>query len=312
VVNIQYQTAAYGMRPTINLLPLTWRRRSAPAVVTTFHDLRHPYLFPKAGRLRDWANALLVRGSDGLVFTNTEDRARARRLPGRRDIPEAMIPIGSNIDRAPPPDYERARQRAALGAGPEDLLLAYFGLLNPSKGLEDLLLALAALRDAGLAARLIVVGGGAGSSDPANCAEARAFAERLRALDLEGAVLETGFLPPSLVSARLLAADLAVLPYRDGLSLRRGSLMAMLAHGLPLVSTRPIGESPLRDGEEVLLVPPADPPALAAAVRRLAADPTLRAQLGTAAGRRSREFAWDRIAAECLALYAKAIAGRKA
>src|SRR5712691_5564112 len=26
VVNIQYQTAAYGMRPTINLLPLTLRR----------------------------------------------------------------------------------------------------------------------------------------------------------------------------------------------------------------------------------------------------------------------------------------------
>ena len=51
VVNIQYQAAAYNMRsPAINLLP--WRLKGVAKTVVTFHDLRVPYLFPKACRLR--------------------------------------------------------------------------------------------------------------------------------------------------------------------------------------------------------------------------------------------------------------------
>src|SRR5687768_10025944 len=72
IVNIQYQTAAYAMSPYIHALPDLFR--SVP-VVTTFHDLRHPYLFPKAGKLRDWAVMHLARTSDGCIVTNHEDAA---------------------------------------------------------------------------------------------------------------------------------------------------------------------------------------------------------------------------------------------
>jgi hypothetical protein len=41
------------------------------------------------------------------------------------------------------------------------------------------------------------------------------------------------------VSTFLHAADLMVMPYRDGVSLRRGTLMAVLAHGRPLLTTTP-------------------------------------------------------------------------
>ncbi len=66
------------------------------------------------------------------------------------------------------------------------------------------------------------------------------------------------------VSANLLAADCAVLPYREGASLRHGSLMAALAHGLPIVSTTLTGcpaeamkQFPmLEHGENALLTPP--------------------------------------------------------
>jgi glycosyltransferase involved in cell wall biosynthesis len=51
IVHIQYQTAAYAMHPAICMLPI-WLRHRGHRVVTTFHDLRDPYLFPKAGRLR--------------------------------------------------------------------------------------------------------------------------------------------------------------------------------------------------------------------------------------------------------------------
>ena len=64
VVHIQYQSAAYGCIGAVNFLP--WRLRLArpgPAL-TTFHDLRLPYLFPKAGPLRWQAVLALARGSD--------------------------------------------------------------------------------------------------------------------------------------------------------------------------------------------------------------------------------------------------------
>ncbi|MBK9234160.1 MAG: hypothetical protein IPO15_25800 [Anaerolineae bacterium] len=55
VVLIQYQTAAFGLHPAVNLLP-GWLRlrlgRRRPRLITTFHDLKFPYLFPKAGPLR--------------------------------------------------------------------------------------------------------------------------------------------------------------------------------------------------------------------------------------------------------------------
>jgi glycosyltransferase involved in cell wall biosynthesis len=62
VVSLQFETAAYGMSPWIHFLPDVLR---GVPVVTTFHDLLFPYLFPKAGRLRDWIVMRLARASAG-------------------------------------------------------------------------------------------------------------------------------------------------------------------------------------------------------------------------------------------------------
>ncbi|UCC78094.1 MAG: glycosyltransferase, partial [Anaerolineales bacterium] len=73
VLHIQYQTAAYGMHPAINFLPLRFRLSARrPRVLATFHDLRVPYLLPKAGALRRWVNLWLARWSDAAIATNTE------------------------------------------------------------------------------------------------------------------------------------------------------------------------------------------------------------------------------------------------
>ncbi len=61
VLNVQFQTAAYRMHPAIHLFPWWLRQRGGPPVVVTFHDLRVPYLFPKAGALRRCDRADLGR-----------------------------------------------------------------------------------------------------------------------------------------------------------------------------------------------------------------------------------------------------------
>ncbi len=315
VVHIQYQSAAYGLHPAVNYLP--WRLRvlrGRPRLLTTFHDLLFPYLFPKAGPLR-WRSVLaLARGSDASVVTNPLDWLRLRRAG--RAFRLYPIPIGSNIHREPPLEFDRSTQRARWGAGPDDWLLAYFGFLNAGKGGETLMRALAELARAGKPARLLMVGGRVGSSDPTNQAYLARVEALIGELGIGDRVQWTGFTTNEEVSANLLAADCAVLPYREGASLRHGSLMAALAHGLPIVSTRlrsPLGSSEaadteglfpmLRNGESALLVPPEDPAQLAAAVTTAMQDEGLRARLASAALALSQQFQWDIIARRHLEAY---------
>ena len=302
VLNVQYQAAAYGMHPAINLVP---RRREHPPVVVTFHDLKVPYLFPKAGPLRWCVVRALARRADGVIVTNREDYVR---LEG--EIPTirlSLVPIGSNIPPVPAPGYDRQAERARWGVGPDDLLLGYFGFLNESKGGEELMQALAVLRDRGVPAHLLMIGGRVGTSDPAN----RAYAERVEKLvddlDLRQRVHWTGYTRPMLVSAGLLATDVCVLPYRDGVSFRRGTLHACLAHGRAVVTTLPAVPLPdVEDGDNMLLVEPRDPHSLADAVTRLSAEAEgspLRARLEAGAAALAAEFTWERIARQTAALF---------
>jgi glycosyltransferase involved in cell wall biosynthesis len=165
--------------------------------------------------------------------------------------------------------------------------------------------------------------GGEGASNAGDAAQ-RAETDALAAsLGLEGAVLKTGYADAQTVSGHLLAADICVLPFRDGATLQRGTLLAALAHGLPVVSTTPEtvpatgGESGLnlpRDwshwagalshGDNVWLVPRRSPHHLAEAVRHLSANSDLRSVLSRGALSLARSLSWDAIASRHADLYA--------
>jgi len=293
VVNVQYQAAAYNMRSAaINLLP--WRLKGLTKTAVTFHDLRVPYLFPKAGPLRQTAVTTMAKYAQGAIVTN---RADYEALTAVVPTPVRQIPIGSNITTYTPNHIELHEAREILGLQPGDCLLGYFGFLNESKGADTLLHALASLE---AHVHLVFIGGQTGSSDPSNN---QSFLGQLQALigelGLEARVHWTGFQPDQRVSTFLHAADLMVMPYRDGVSLRRGTLMAVLAHGRPLLTTAPATPTPeLVHGENVWLVAPDDAAALAAAVQTLIGSPDLRAKLGQHAVQVADLFTWDKIAAE--------------
>jgi glycosyltransferase involved in cell wall biosynthesis len=301
VLNVQYQAAAYGMHPAMNFVPRR-RDRFRPRVVVTFHDLKVPYLFPKAGPLRWQVVRMLARRAERVIVTNQEDYVRLEQEIPRKRL--SLIPIGSNIPASPPPGYARDTERARWGVGPDDLLLGYFGFLNESKGGEELMQALALLAERGLSVCLLMIGGRVGSSDPTNRAYAARVEGLIAELGMEGRVHWTGYSCPEDVSAGLLATDVCVLPYRDGVSFRRGTLHACLAHGRAVVTTRPaLPLAEAQDGVNMLLVEPRDPQALAQAVARLASDPALRKRLETEAAALATEFTWERIARHTAALF---------
>jgi glycosyltransferase involved in cell wall biosynthesis len=299
LVNIQYQAAAYHMgSAAINFLP--WRLKGLAPTVVTFHDLRVPYLFPKAGRLRQMAVRFMARQARGVIVTNSADHHALT-----SDLAEEklrQIPIGSNIAVHLLPAERITAVRRRLGLTAEHCLLGYFGFLNESKGADTLLSALARL---GEQTHLVFIGGRTGDSDPHNN---QAFYNHLDGLigelDLNGRVHWTGFVSDEEVSAYLQAADLMVMPYRDGVSLRRGTFMAALAHGRPLLTTPPAITMPeLLHGQNVYFSPVDDVATLVQSIQTLWADAYLRIRLGKGATQLADSFTWSKIAGETAAFF---------
>ncbi|HFC12562.1 MAG TPA: glycosyltransferase [Anaerolineae bacterium] len=297
ILNIQYQPAAFNMRrPAINLLP--WRLRGLTHSVVTFHDLRTPFLFPKAGRLRRRVVDFMAEKAEGVIVTNQQDYLK---LAQKRVEHLQKIPIGSNIAVHDVSAETRAHTRQSLDLAPTDVLLAYFGFLNTSKGADTLIAALAQLP---ANFHLLFVGGQTGASDSSNN---QSFLDQIKTqvatAGLNQRVHWTGFVQDEQVSAFLKSAEMIVLPYHDGVSLRRGTLMAALAHGCPIITTPPRMAEVGLDDQYFVLVPPADSVKLAEAIVALARDEEKRQALGLGSAEFSQQFQWSKIAAQTIQFY---------
>ncbi|HEX9697855.1 MAG TPA: glycosyltransferase [Acidobacteriota bacterium] len=297
LIDFQFTPVLYGRHSALRLWPalLKLRRRRVPAVVT-LHSLSGRSL---GSRL---AAGLMLLAARGAIGANEEVTAMLARRAPRLARKTIEVPIGSNVVIAPAAPAELQAVRAHLGAGPGDPLLAHFGLVYPGKGLETLFRALGTLRGRHPGARLAIAG-----ETRAESRDYRETLERLAAdLGVAGAIQWTGRLEPAEVSRLLQAADLYVVPYDGGVSIRRGTLMAGLAHGLPVISTTPaVPSAHLRDGENVSLVPPGDPGALAARLIELVEAPDRRAALGEGARELAAAFSWPRIAATTRSAFAQ-------
>lgn len=202
-------------------------------------------------------------------------------VPGSR---VHVVPNGVDPDRVRPGDRR----------DPASFTLGFVGTLKPWHGTEVLLDALALLRADVPGARLLVVGDGPLRADLEAAARGR---------DLP--VEFTGALAPADVPAQLHRMDVACAPYPATAEAYFSPLKVLeyLAAGLPVVGSA-VGQVPelLGHGRCGLLVPPGDPAAIAAACRRLAADPVLRAALGDAARTEAvQRHAWTGVVRRTLA-----------
>jgi glycosyltransferase involved in cell wall biosynthesis len=293
VVHVQYAPDLYSRSGSLDLLPARARLGAAPPVVVTFHTLLDG---TRAGQARAlW----LLAAAHAAISANEEVTGMVRRrLPAPLAGRLTEIPIGSNI--APAPAGDRAALLARLSLPADAVLVAHFGLVYPGKGLETLLDALLHVRRRHPRAHLVIVGD-TREQDRAYRARLQARVERL---GLRTAVAWTGRMADAEASRVLSAADLFVAPFDEGASIRRGSLMAGLAHGRAVVSTHPARPSSwLRDGEALALVAPRDAAALADRMAALLDAPAERARLATAARTLAERFAWPDIAARTRDIY---------
>lgn len=255
-------------------------------------------------RNADYSFGTLLRDSHRLIVLSELHLARFSGLLPAVQARISVIPPPSLIKMCPGGPLARERGRAGLGAGDHEFLLAFFGYTDRSKGIEALFKAVAIVGRRSAHVRLVMVGGGRGTSaggfGPDE--ERVRYDEGIQAMPMQLGIHDKVTWTPGFGSDSdegsmyLQAADAAVLPFVGGVTLNRSSFAAAAAHGLPIVTTRgPDLESPFRDRDNVLLCPPNDPGSLAAAIQSLMDDAALRQRLRHGAFGLAREwFSWER------------------
>jgi glycosyltransferase involved in cell wall biosynthesis len=271
---VQYVPHMYGCRG-MNLPLCLWLRYACPVPPwVMFHEVAFPVLPGQSLRHRMLAlvqrrMAALVARSAERVFVSTPawEPLLARLAPGCSPI---WLPVPSNL--AHTVDHGIAAEiRRNLEADDTALVVGHFGTFGQAitVQLEEVFPRLLAA-EPGRIGLLIGLG-------------SEAFAARLLARYpvLHGRICATGQLPLQEIAAHLAACDLFVQPYPDGVSTRRTSLMASLALGRAIVTTRGELTEPLwQQSGAVALAPAGDAEALLDAAAALLHDPRHREQLG--------------------------------
>jgi glycosyltransferase involved in cell wall biosynthesis len=267
---VQWVPHGFGLG-SLNLPFCHWlRRRSALAGDRVELMVHEPFLEFGPGLLRNAAAAghrlmmatLLRAASRLFVAIPAWGPMLAPYAFGRR-LEVEWLPLPSTVPVIDDP-AGRAEVRRALGA--EDrLLIGHFGTYGP--GVREALVALLSeVRQRLPDASILLLGKGG-----------RRFVAGLRSRGLDagdGMALEaTGPLPEEALSLHLGACDLLAQPYPDGVSGRRTSALAGLAHGIALATTSgPLTEPLWGESGAVAMAPVGDPAALAERVLALALD----------------------------------------
>ena len=191
----------------------------------------------------------LLGAASGIVVHSRFDQEQIQRVYGLSTVPQVVARHG-------PYDHHLSPARAAGG---ETRNVLFFGTIRPYKGLEDLIEAFERLPADW---RLTVVGETwEGWTLPGELIAGSPGRERIAFVNR--------YVTDAEVNAYFAGADLVVLPYRR--SSASGPLHIAMSHGLPVVVTAVGGlVEAAGDYPGVRFAPPADPQALAGAIREAA------------------------------------------
>lgn len=245
----------------------------------------------------------MLAASHGVLCVDPPDLAYLRRWSWITRPALDCIPTAPTILPVPTSVTQRSEWRRETGIGGDEPVVLYFGNIEPLKGFPDLVAAVKHLRQTGMASRLLVVGG----FEPGNAwleRHAQGIRQSLEGGLRDGSVVILPKLPAEQVSHCMHAADAAVFPYVRGARSNRTSLLAAIAHLLPVVTTEgPQTPAGFAQHFGVALVPAGDSFALAEKLRYLLASPALQHSMRSRMAAVRQTFSWQETAHRSMAFY---------
>ena len=275
------------------------RMARVPVVFHTPHGHAfHDYLDRARAEVLRRVERWLARWTDQIVCLTAAERDDHVRLgvgpPERFEV----IHSGVDVERFRDARPKVGAKRRELGLPPTGPLVGCVARLVPVKGVHHLLEAVPRIRAAVPEATVVYVGDGPLRADLEHRAGALGVKETVVFLGLRRDVAEI-----------MPLFDLVVLPsLNEGMG--KAAVEAMAA-GRPVVGSRISGiQDVIADGETGVLVPPGDPPALAAAVVRCLTDPGLVHSMGQRAQARVESFSVDAMMVKIERLYSRWLAAK--
>lgn len=300
IVHIQYPSTFGKANRTItaNVLGIVARRAGHKYVkiLTTLHEFGERRL---QWRLRALMNALT---SDAIICINRFDVPLITKLTFHKK-PVTHIPLASAIPFVPITQEQRQNIRQSLQITGSDVVLAHFGFITVFKGFEVLLEAVRRLREGDSPVKLLIVT----HLYPEKNDYHRQMVNLMQQFNIQDVcLLGEKHYSEEEISTYLQAADLAVLPYPEGASDRRSSLLTVLQHRLPVITTMGPNVPPgFEDGKNMVLLPPNNPDAVVSAIEKLVREPNSMKHLADEASKLARMFSWNGIAQQTAQFYAR-------
>lgn len=247
--------------------------RRPPVVVHTFHGHVLSGYFGRAGSLVFRAvETALARSSDALVAVSPEVRDELVRIGVAPAEKFAVVRLGIELEPRVRCTEDPAEARRRIGVGSDRFVVGWFGRMTAVKRTDDLLAMLAALRERGVDALLLLVGDGTDRARLEQLARDRGLAK---------ACLFLGY-QTDVAPWYAICDAVALTSANEGTPV---TIIEALAAGRPAVATKVGGVADVvEDGETGFLVRAGDTDALAERLELLARDPARRHAMG-AAGR---------------------------
>jgi len=267
-------------------------------LVTTFHTLAR--VKAQGGDfesdIREKSESDIIGCADAICVSCTEEERQFIDLYG--NPPGTLEIVAPGVEHAFFAPGEKRGARHALGIAFDVPVLLFVGRIQPLKGLDVAVQALAQLQAKN--AQLIVVGGASGSDGNDELEKVMQLARSL------GVHNNIRFVEPQahhMLSTYYRAADVVVVPSRS----ESFGLVALeaAACGIPVVASAVGGLlTIIDDGETGYLVPRRDPALFAEHIDELLAHPTLARAMGAKAAAKARDYTWSFAAARLRRVYA--------
>jgi len=266
--------------------------------VSTFHTLAR--VKAEGGdtepEWRERAEAEIISCADAICVSCTEEQRQFLRLYGQ---PAGKIEIiAPGVEHAFFAPGERGGARNALGLPQDAPVLLFVGRIQPLKGPDVAVRALAAMNRPD--ALLLVVGGASGQDGGSEMAHVQRLVTEL---GVEGQVRFIEPQPHHILSTYYRAADAVIVPSRS----ESFGLVALEASacGIPVVASAVGGLLTLVDhGDNGFLVEDRDPLLFAAYLNDILDHPDMAASMGRRGADRARQYTWGFAAARLRRVYA--------
>ncbi len=250
----------------------------------------------------------VIAEADAIIAECPQDEQDLRILYEADPAKIQIIPCG--FDPAEVWPMEKSLARRILGLRQDERIILQLGRLVPQKGVDNVIRGFARLvRDYGIKARLLIVGGSSEKPDPRITPEIGRLQEVAREEGVEGYVTFVGRRGRKAIKYLYSAADVFVsTPWYEPFGITPVEAMAC---GTPVIGSNVGGiRSTVQDGKTGYLIPPDDPDLLAERLADLYGNPVRLRHFGQQSIRRVNElFTWQKVAHSIDRLYEKVLTG---